>query len=362
MIDQLKKELISLEVIKCLVSRFNSFPEDVTGNRNAPFHEAFLNAFSDKLTELVTSIPVLISLSSWVHGLNTTLGQSFFENIAHILSDGEKRGFTKKLNTALMIKEPQQTVITDLITNLKNGNRKPDLNEEDMLIFSVSNGVEKDSVDFTVDNYLEDFNSITAIEIKTVKPNSGVFKEEKTKILSAKTALKVHNPTKTVKYYLAFPFDPTSSTPTGFDKSTFMKYSVDFLKFFDPQEVLLADELWNFLSGDTNTMQQLLDIINSIATTEFMVNFNFLNNTENITKDEVKFKDTLLKWNLFRELKIFTNFEQMSKHALSNSKIAKLINQNIFKMDGSSNENRISKLLSFINNQGSASKQNPLFN
>lgn len=43
------KEKIAIEVIKVLVTRFESFPEDANNNRNAPFHEAFLNAFSDKL-------------------------------------------------------------------------------------------------------------------------------------------------------------------------------------------------------------------------------------------------------------------------------------------------------------------------
>ena len=85
------KEKIAFEVIRTLISRFESFPNDSTSNRNAPFHEAFLNAFKDKLEEKVSDIPFIISLSSWMHGLNTTLGQQFFENVAHIVSNGTKR-------------------------------------------------------------------------------------------------------------------------------------------------------------------------------------------------------------------------------------------------------------------------------
>lgn len=44
-----QKEKISFEVIKTLVTRFDNFPEDASNNRNAPFHEAFLKAFADKL-------------------------------------------------------------------------------------------------------------------------------------------------------------------------------------------------------------------------------------------------------------------------------------------------------------------------
>ncbi len=109
-----KTQLIALEVIRVLKTRFDNFPEDSQENRNAPFHEAFLNAFKDKIEKYVDNVPYFISLSSWLHGLNTTLGQSFFENVAHILSDGEKRTFKK-----CKITEKQQNTILEIITDLK---------------------------------------------------------------------------------------------------------------------------------------------------------------------------------------------------------------------------------------------------
>ena len=90
------KEKIATEVIRTLVTRFDNFPEDASNNRNAPFHKAFLSAFADKLEENVSDIPFFISLSSWMHGLNTNLGQTFFENVAHHVSQGEKREYTSK--------------------------------------------------------------------------------------------------------------------------------------------------------------------------------------------------------------------------------------------------------------------------
>jgi len=90
------KEKIAIQVIRTLVARFDNFPEDAANNRNAPFHEAFLSAFSNKLEKNVSDIPFFISLSSWMHGLNTTLGQTFFENVAHHVSQGEKREYTSK--------------------------------------------------------------------------------------------------------------------------------------------------------------------------------------------------------------------------------------------------------------------------
>src|SRR5687767_3733506 len=102
-ISQEKIEKISIEVIKTIASRFQSFPLNSLGNRNAPFHEAFLNAFRDKLNGKVSDIPFFISLSSWLHGLNTTLGQCFFESIAHILGDGEKKEFIPSKGSLLKV-------------------------------------------------------------------------------------------------------------------------------------------------------------------------------------------------------------------------------------------------------------------
>ncbi len=64
MISADKKEKISREIIKTLVSRFENFPVDTLGNRNAPFHEAFLKAFSNEFNNKVSDIPFFISLST----------------------------------------------------------------------------------------------------------------------------------------------------------------------------------------------------------------------------------------------------------------------------------------------------------
>ncbi len=269
-LSEAKIEAIALQVIKTLYTRFKTFPNDPSGIRNAPFHMAFIRAFQDKLEENVTSIPVFISLSSWFHGLNTTLGQTFFEKVSHILCDGTKREFKM-----LKISQEQQTTVTEIVTDLKNNVQPPDTFRENGLIYKNNTLQNKEIPNFTADCYFEDIERIVAIEIKTVKPNSGIFKNEKDKILSAKAALKNANPTKEIFFYLAFPFDPLSTEPTGYNKNAFMKYSIDFTKFFAPDEILLADELWNFLSGDENTMQQIIDVINEIATPQFVENYDF---------------------------------------------------------------------------------------
>ncbi len=147
MIDLYKKQQIACIVIKILLQRFETFPIDATNNRNAPFHKAFLSAFSTKLNNKVSDVPFFISLSSWLHGLNTTLGQSFFESVAHILSDGEKREYTSKKLGNIQISMTQKNNINKIITELSNSINAPNFEKENKTIF-INNFIKAMSVSF----------------------------------------------------------------------------------------------------------------------------------------------------------------------------------------------------------------------
>ncbi len=339
MIDNKKKELISLKVVKTLFSRFENFPENSLNNRNAPFHEAFLNAFSDKFDNKVSDIPFFISLSSWLHGLNTTLGQMFFEEVAHILSDGQKKGFTKKDNRLLKITQLQKENISNIITDLKNGNKKPDLERENELIF-INDGNEVEANNFTADVFIEDDNQIVCIELKSVKPNAGEMRGEKQKILEAKAALFHTFPEKDIEFYLGFPFDPTSNTATGSNKNRFLDSIINGQKYYDYDEVLLADELWNYLSSDTNTMQQILDIINSIAKPDFKEKYNNLISRETSIEDK---RNILNGWNLISELKLLDNDKSIQEKIKTNKRLKRIYRKDVFNK-GEYNFNRFFEL------------------
>ncbi|SFE68042.1 TdeIII family type II restriction endonuclease [Thermoflexibacter ruber] len=346
-LSNLTKQQIATQVIRTLYSQFEKFPEDVSSNRNAPFHEAFVNAFSDKLDGKVSSIPTLISLSSWLHGLNTSLGQSFFENTAQILCGGEKKEFTTGKRNNLHIEQSQKDAISQIITDLSNGNQNPSLLRENYLIFQkpiISNLVE--GTDFTADVFFENNIEIVCIEIKTVKPNKGVFKVEKQKILEAKAALKLKYPSKAIKYFLAFPFDPLSDTPCGYDKKRFMEYSVGFTKYFDEAEILLSGEFWDFLSGVTGTMEVILEIINTIASPNFMKEYDFLSEPQNRVTQRQNYLILLEKWYLFEEYN-FLSQEGQLKAKLTNKKLQNLYNQACFK-DGEYKWQRVQSLLTLL--------------
>ncbi len=329
MIPVQKREQIAFEVIRTLVSRFNSFPADVSGNRNAPFHEAFLKAFALKLEDKVPDLPFFISLSSWLHGLNTTLGQSFFENVAHILSDGEKRDFSKDNGNLADITNAQKKAISDIVTDLKNGNLSPNLARENAILQSAAReGQLVEANKFTADVFIEDDNEIVAIELKTVKPNAGEMRGEKQKILEAKASLFRKYPGKRIAFFLGFPFDPTSETPTGYDKRRFLRSIIDGEKYWAMEEVLLAGELWDWLSGDEQAMEQILDIINRIATPEFIDHYNFLSNIANRGKEG--YVELLQKWGLVSELFLVERHEQL-QNRLTTTRDRRVYNQSMFK-------------------------------
>lgn len=321
-----QKEQIAQSVIKVLYTRFNSFPEEDGANRNAPFHVAFLKAFQTQLDGRVKDIPDFINLSSWMHGLNTTLGQTFFESVAHILCVGSKKNFSAK-----KIFKKQMTAIGDIMIDLKNGTQVPSVLREDSIISDNANGELQDAPNFTADCFYETATDVVAIELKSVRPNSGEMRGEKQKILVGKAVLRAIYPNKNIKYIFGFPFDPTSDGDTTYDKTRFLHYLVEAEKFVAHDDFLIADELWSFLASSNNAMQEILDIINRIATPSFMDIFEKIQD-ESVSKQE---KRALLEnWYQYSELDIIDKVKCTTANC-------RLYNQPIFKTDGSYNEKRL---------------------
>lgn len=339
-----KIEKISREVIKVLFTRFEKFPEDASSNRNAPFHTAFLNAFADKFQDKVSDIPFFISLSSWLQGLNTTLGLTFFENVAHILSDGEKREYTSKKAGNLPITKQQKEHVNSIITDLSTAKTLPNLDSENQKLFTNESGETVSAIDFSADVFIEDAAQITAIELKSVRPNSGEMRGEKQKILEGKAALFKKFRGKTIRFFIGFPFDPTNEeSQTGYDKNRFLSSIINMNKFFAADEVLLASELWDFLSDESSTMEQLLQIINSIATTEFLTKYHFLNNHQNKQNNIDLYEERLTDWNLHSELKLVNSEATIKEKIGTDKKLNRIFNQLIFK-DGEYNLDRYNVL------------------
>jgi hypothetical protein len=331
LIEPDKTEKIAIEVIRVLWGRFQSFPDDASRNRNAPFHEAFLKAFADKLTQPV-DFPYLISMGSWMHGLNTTLGQTFFENVSHILSDGSKREFSPSKSTQLYITRTQQQVISEIISDLKNTRKSPNVADEDetLLKAATEDSEEIEAQNFSADNFVEEDDYVEAIELKSVRPNAGELQGEKRKILIGKAALMRKYPDKKVRFYFGFPFDPWSRDDTGSDKGNFLRRIIEGTKYLDPHEVLLAGDLWDHLSGTPNTMRQILDLINRIATTDFISNYNFLVDPSNIDADRYQYLNLLSLWELHTERDLAENIDVLRNIIGRNKRLQRVLNNVVF--------------------------------
>lgn len=330
--DKNIKEQIASLVMKVLNRRFKDFPEGVSSNRNAPFHEAFLNAFSAKLGKSFDDIPYFMSLASWMHGLNTTLGQTFFEKTAHILSNGEKREYTSGKSGYLQIPAAQKQKINEIVTALSNGTRKPNLKDETDEIMHCATDSPENVQDFSADVFINDGTTITVIELKTVKPNSSNMISEKRKIAEGRIALHHKFPDMKIEFLLGFPFDPTSKSDIDYDKARFLSSIIGGEKFFGIDEILLSGELWDKLSGEKNTMQQLLNIINDISTPDFQKNCQFLNNPKN--RPDPKYIQLLQKWHLHTEIEILQNESTIKNKIVGNKSLARLFNNEIIKPDG----------------------------
>jgi hypothetical protein len=318
-LDNHIKEKISIEVIKTLLASFDELPQDVAHLENVPFHDMFLRASHIEIDKRVYDYPYTINL----HRLSESLCYSFFEKVAHILCDGEKREYTSKKLGNIQISQQQKDHVTKIITELSNKTAMPNLVEENAQVFQKNEPAQVNAIDFSADVFFEKDNDIFAIEIKTVKPNSGGSMVEKQKILEGKAALYRLFPNKQIHFYLGFPFDPTvnpeTDPVTSSDKIRFSRSIVNLVKFFDQQEILLADDLWNFLSGEKDTMQQILDIINTIATPSFMSEYRLLNDCFKRRADE--YAALLLQWNLFSEHALIEKDEHVRKAIKNNKKL-----------------------------------------
>lgn len=337
------RENISIEVIKVMISASDLVQMEKV---ESPFHEAFLNAFSNKFSGKVSDMPFFISLSSWLQGLNTTLGQTFFENVAHHLCNGEKREYTSKKLGNLKITRQQQAKIASIITNLSNSSQTPNLAAENEVLLQADETEKITAPDFSADVFFETENEVVAIELKTVKPNSGGMLGEKQKILEGKSALWHLFPSKKINFFIGFPFDPTVEPATSHNKTRFLNSIINMTKFFAPNETLVANELWNKLSGQTDTMESILEIINSISTPAFLDKFQLL--TDNSKRLTPEYKNQLSEWNLFSEIELIENNNTIVGNINNDIALTRKYNKTIFDSKGNYNTERYNALKRFF--------------
>ena len=193
-----------------------------------------------------------IAAYSFIHSMATTLGMSIYENVSVILASETAEEAFRNYGVGGAISNEQKTVISNIISKLRNGNRFAKIDEEIMEVLKAST----DNGEFQKSGNIADFfmkrdGQEYYFEIKTVKPNIDVFEKSKTKLLEWVARRRM-----AVNVYLAFPYNPYHPKPYHRFTEVGMMDS--------PKDFLVGEEYWNFIGGK-NTFPELLKTFDEVG-------------------------------------------------------------------------------------------------
>lgn len=174
---------------------------------------------NDKLSKYVretTSMPFLVKLMqdsekvasySFIHSLATTLGMSVYEKIAEIVASTKYDEVKTGYDVEGEITNEENSVISQILQEIKNGTRTANKEQEIKEILKVKNNSGR-KIKIRADLFLRKGNDEYYIEIKTAKPNIDVFVKSKQKLLEWVALRK-----KKVNTILAIPYNPYHPEP-----------------------------------------------------------------------------------------------------------------------------------------------------
>lgn len=220
-------ETIEKVIINSLRKKFQSYNPETS---HMPFHYRLLG--KDRM-----------ALFSFIQSLNTTFGTSIFEPVAETLAKLKHKQAKRRYVLGNKISKEAQKEIQNIINELTIG-KNPDKKEEIERIRRVCQEGEivklkTTLVDFCVISYDD---NIHLFDIKTAKPNIGEFKSYKRTLLEWLAIFFYENPEAKVNSYIAIPYNPYESKP--YERWT-LKGMLDL-----ENELMVADEFWNFLGGE----------------------------------------------------------------------------------------------------------------
>ena len=217
---------------------------------------------NDKLFKYVretTSMPFLVKLMqdaekvasySFIHSLATTLGMSVYEKISEIVAsthyDEVKTGYDVEGD----ITNEENSVISQVLQEIKNGTRKADKGQEIKEILKCKNAGGR-KIKIRADLFLKKGDDEYYIEIKTAKPNIDVFVKSKQKLLEWVALRK-----KKVNTILAIPYNPYHPEP--YSRFTMQGY------LDEEKELYVAEKFWELLGGK-GTYEEVLEIFDEVG-------------------------------------------------------------------------------------------------
>ena len=182
----------------------------------------------------------------------TTLGMSIYEDVSVIIASETAEEAFRNYGVGGVISSEQNTLIKDIVSDLRAGKRKAGINREirEILKSSAKNGKFQKSGNIA-DFYMVRGKKEYFFEIKTVKPNIDVFEKSKTKLLEWVARRRRH-----VNVFLAFPYNPYNPHP--YNRFT----EVGMMN--PPHDFLVGGEYWDFIGGK-GTFNDLLEVFDDVG-------------------------------------------------------------------------------------------------
>jgi len=231
--DTIKQYLI--DKIRSKLSTYN--PE----TNSMPFHYRLLG--KDRM-----------ALFSFVHSVNTMLGQSIFEQVGEIIArDRNAEAKAQYKDFSGYISQPAVLKIDQIMRELKSATRTPNQEQEIAEIKAVVNfGDLGSEIRKRIDLFVKSNEGVEYyIELKTAKPNIDVFKAVKKQLLEWVAMRASTDASVPVKTIVAIPYNPYEPEP-------YERWTLQGL--FDlKREVMVGQEFWDFLGGE-GTYEDLLDV------------------------------------------------------------------------------------------------------
>ena len=222
-----KKQLIKEALKTSLTKKFESYHPET---ENMPFHYRLLG--KDRM-----------ALFSFIQSLNTTFGTSIYEPVALELAKGRFKKVQIQSDPYDYISSDAQSVIQHIVDDISTATREPDKLKELAEIRAVCLTGKQMSVKHRkIDVMVQDFQDhLFFMDIKTAKPNIGNFEDFKRMLLSWAASEMLRNPKVEIHTFIAIPYNPYEPNP--YNRWT-MRGMFDLQK-----EILVADEMWDFLGG-----------------------------------------------------------------------------------------------------------------
>lgn len=184
--------------------------------------------------------------------LVTSLGMQLYPEIARIVAMDKYNEVFKDHLIESNISENKANIIEKIVTELREGSRRPNFNQEMQEIKSAKGGkIIKRKI--IADIFIRDHEEGPLfMEIKLPRPNLDICAETKKKMLYFRVFFENQNP----QAYIGFPYNP-------FVRRENYRHNFVFRIFDFDREVLLGEEMWNKLGGK-GTFDELMNILSDL--------------------------------------------------------------------------------------------------